>query len=91
MIAAGLLALSLLPFSLSRPASVAQEQYHALRRDLFGGLLDAAVSMPMFLALNPTNKTGLVDTLLDISNPASPNYGQHLSKAQVSTPALMHW
>ena len=39
--------------------------------------------MPMLLALNPTNKTGLIDTLLDISNPDSPNYGQHLSKAEV--------
>ncbi|KAI1793549.1 family S53 protease-like protein [Ganoderma leucocontextum] len=37
----------------------------------------------MLLALNPTNKTGLIDTLLDISDPTSPNYGQYLSKAQV--------
>lgn len=84
MIAAGLLALSLVPLSLSRPAPVALAPHHdSLRRDLFGGLLDGAVSMPMLLALNPTNKTGLIDTLLDISNPDSPNYGQHLSKAEV--------
>ncbi|TBU28788.1 family S53 protease-like protein [Dichomitus squalens] len=34
----------------------------------------------MFIALPPSNITGLQQSLLDISDPTSPNYGSHLSK-----------
>ncbi|PIL32629.1 hypothetical protein GSI_05333 [Ganoderma sinense ZZ0214-1] len=56
--------------------------------------------MPLSLALHPNNKTGLIDTLMDISNPSSVNYGQHLSKSEVnafvapspeSVQATMNW
>ncbi|TBU27083.1 family S53 protease-like protein [Dichomitus squalens] len=41
--------------------------------------------MPMVIALNPNNKTGLVDTLMDISDPASPNYRKFLSKEEAAS------
>lgn len=76
MIAASLLVLSLLPLSFGRPAP-------ASPRDFIGDILDHVAQMPMVIALNPNNKTGLVDTLMDISDPASPNYRKFLSKEEV--------
>ena len=45
--------------------------------------------MPITLALDPNNKTGLIDTLMNISNPAGANYGRYLSKSEVHL-ALSH-
>ncbi|RPD57829.1 family S53 protease [Lentinus tigrinus ALCF2SS1-7] len=42
---------------------------------------DSAVTLT--LALPPTNIEGLHTALYDVSNPASPKYGKHLSKAEV--------
>ncbi|KAI0654546.1 subtilisin-like protein [Cubamyces menziesii] len=39
--------------------------------------------MRFVLALKPSNTSGLVKSLLDVSDPASPNYGNHLTKDQV--------
>ncbi|CDO70468.1 hypothetical protein BN946_scf184569.g11 [Trametes cinnabarina] len=39
--------------------------------------------MHFVLALKPGNTSGLIKSLLDVSDPASSKYGQHLSKAEV--------
>ena len=41
------------------------------------------------VALAQNNIDGLIDALYDVSNPDSPNYGQYLTKDQVSTPVLV--
>ncbi|KAM5530674.1 hypothetical protein V8D89_015646 [Ganoderma adspersum] len=41
--------------------------------------------MTLTLALHPNNKTRLIDTLMDISDPSSANYRQHLSKSEVNS------
>ena len=43
---------------------------------------DATVTLTF--ALPPTNIDGLHAALMDVSDPASPNYGKHLSKSEVS-------
>ena len=73
MIAASLLVLSLLPLSFGRPAP-AREHFSSSRRDIVSDLLEQAIQLPITIAMNPSNQTGLIDTLLDISNPSSPNY-----------------
>ena len=40
--------------------------------------------------MNPSNETGLIDTLLDISNPASPNYRKWLTKDEACITLLIH-
>ncbi|PIL32625.1 hypothetical protein GSI_05329 [Ganoderma sinense ZZ0214-1] len=64
------------------------------------GLVDGVLTIPLTLALHPNNKTGLIDTLMEISDPSSVNYGQHLSKSEVnafvapspeSVQATMNW
>lgn len=39
------------------------------------------------IALAQGNPSGLEDALYDVSTPSSPNYGQHLSKEEVSNAA----
>ena len=80
MIAASLLILSLLPFSFGRPAPAREQFSSSSRRDIAGDLLGQAIQLPITIAMNPSNQTGLIDTLLDISNPASPNYRKWLTK-----------
>ena len=89
MVAAGLLVLSLLPLSLGRPAP-AREQFSPSQRDLVGDLLEQAIQLPITIAMNPSNQTGLIDTLLDISNPASPNYRKWLTKDEVRIALLIY-
>ena len=85
MISAGLLLFAILPLSYGRPASLPSQQLPTFLRgrDVVGNLVDAVRTMPLTLALNPNNKTGLIDTLMDVSDPSSANYGQHLSKSEV--------
>lgn len=45
-------------------------------------------SICLTFALNPHNMNGLHAALMHVSDPASPNYGKHLSKDEVSTVVL---
>ena len=84
MVAAALLFLSFLPFSLGVPnpstaISALERRHNVISRHHF--------ALPpfsnMLIALSPANITGLLGSLSDVSNPASTNYGRHLSKADV--------
>ena len=83
MVAAALLFLSVLPFSLGvrNPSTAisALERHRIMSRGHFA----LFPFSNMMFALRPANITGLLDTLSDVSNPASTNYGRHLSKADV--------
>ena len=49
-------------------------------------------SIELTLGLPPTNIEGLHAALLDVSDPKSPNYGKHLSKAEVPCcAAVLHY
>ncbi|KAI0327206.1 subtilisin-like protein [Cubamyces sp. BRFM 1775] len=90
MVAAGLLLLaSLLPLALGRPSS---ESSHLVVRGQrqnapLGFSRPSTTNFPSImhfvLALKPSNTSGLIQSLLDVSDPASPNYGNHLTKDQV--------
>ncbi|KAI0631109.1 subtilisin-like protein [Trametes polyzona] len=89
MVAAGLLILSILPLALGRPSShsaalVTRSAPQTLKHSQFfrpGGALPPAF-MHFTLGLK-SDSSALVKSLLDVSDPASPNYRQHLSKDEV--------
>ena len=92
MIAAGLLALSLLQLAAGRPNPTSQN-FKLVRRgqdSLPVGFTKGGKSnhfpfmTTMVIALPQNNVTGLHAALEDVSNPSSENYGKHLSKAEVS-------
>ncbi|KAJ3015318.1 hypothetical protein NUW54_g1074 [Trametes sanguinea] len=88
MVAAGLLLLSLLPLALGRPSSesaslVVRSQQKAIPAGFHGIKTSQPAIMKFVLALKPGNTSGLIQSLLDVSDPASSKYGQHLSKAEV--------
>ncbi|KAI9067832.1 subtilisin-like protein [Trametes sanguinea] len=88
MVAAGLLLLSLLPLALGRPSSesaslVVRSQQKAIPAGFHGIRTSQPAIMKFVLALKPGNTSGLIQSLLDVSDPASSKYGQHLSKAEV--------
>ncbi|KAI8976705.1 subtilisin-like protein [Trametes punicea] len=88
MVAAGLLLLSLLPLALGRPSTqssslVVRGQQKAVPDGFHGLSTTQPAIMHFVLALKPSNTTGLIKSLLDVSDPASSKYGQHLSKAEV--------
>ncbi|TBU39062.1 Pro-kumamolisin, activation domain-containing protein [Dichomitus squalens] len=78
MVAAALLFLSLLSSAMSRPNPPSTSTHRAIARGGTRVILPPFLSM--FIALPPSNITGLQQSLLDISDPTSPNYGSHLSK-----------
>ena len=90
MIAASLLVLSLLPLSFGRPAPAREQFSSSSRRDIVSDLLEQAIQLPITIAMNPSNQTGLIDTLLDISNPSSPNYRKWLTKDEACITFLNH-
>ncbi|KAI0366839.1 subtilisin-like protein [Pilatotrama ljubarskyi] len=89
MVAAGLLILSLLPLALGRPSSqshplVVRGQQKAIPEGFFPGHLSTPNPGVMHFVLGlKSDATGLVKSLLDVSDPASSKYGQHLSKDEV--------
>ena len=50
----------------------------------FVGPADPNLVIPMRIQLPQNNVSGLIDVLLDVSNPTSNHYGHHLSKAEAS-------
>ncbi|EJF57919.1 family S53 protease [Dichomitus squalens LYAD-421 SS1] len=89
MVAAGLLVLSSL-FSLALAAPSLQERRHVVRavQDVprgfsYLGKASQEQSLNLRIALVQNNATGLEKALYDVSNPASENYGHHLTKAEV--------
>ncbi|CAK5267479.1 unnamed protein product [Mycena citricolor] len=48
------------------------------------GAAPSSQSIKLRIALVSSNTSGLEQTLLDVSDPSSPNYGQHLTKDQVN-------
>lgn len=89
MVAAGLLVLSSL-FSLALAAPSFQERRHVVRsvKEVphgFSYLQKASQehTLTLRIALVQNNATGLEKALYDVSNPASENYGHHLTKAEV--------
>ena len=97
MVAAGLLALSaLVPLALGRPSAthsrfVLRDQHSAVplgfnSRNSGGfspGMLRLTIALPQ------QNASGLHAALLDVSDPASENYGHHLSKTEVLSPPFV--
>ncbi|PIL23444.1 hypothetical protein GSI_14755 [Ganoderma sinense ZZ0214-1] len=94
MVAAGLLALSaLVPLALGRPSAthsrfVLRDQHSAVPLGFNshgnGGFpLVPPGMLRLTIALPQQNASGLHAALLDVSDPASENYGHHLSKAEV--------
>ena len=89
MVAAGLLALSLLPFALGRPhfdSPLVQRSIGGL--PLGFSRREHGVPLPpgihLIIGLPQLNISDLELALSDVSDPNSPKYGQHLSKSDVS-------
>ncbi|KAI0642669.1 subtilisin-like protein [Trametes meyenii] len=90
MVAASLLILSLFPLlSLGRPNSpsvtlVTRGQHSVVPEGFFPRAPFLPGGMFRFIiALKSGNASGLIHALLDVSDPANPKYGQHLSKDEV--------
>lgn len=88
MLSAGLLALSLLVSALGKPVARSL-QVHEARATIPSGFVKTAAASPdtvlsLRLALKNSDTDGLIAALYDVSTPSSANYGQHLSKEEVS-------
>ncbi|KAI0646040.1 subtilisin-like protein [Trametes meyenii] len=88
-IAPWVLALTLAPYVLAEPslAGISAVQYHESRSSIPPsftsiGPADPIQSLTLILGLAQNDAHGLVNALYDVSDPASPNYGRHLSKAE---------
>lgn len=47
------------------------------------GPASSNMTLPLRLALVQSSPAGLIDALMDVSTPTSPNYGQYLTKEEV--------
>ncbi|TFK88151.1 subtilisin-like protein [Polyporus arcularius HHB13444] len=90
MVAAGLLVLSLFSLALGRPTSDSCDDLHVLRSRsaaprgfTWKQKATAETMLNLRIALVQNNATGVESALYDVSNPASENYGHHLTKAEV--------
>lgn len=87
MVAAGLLFLSVLPLALGRPSSqssplVTRASVKAVPEGFFHSNSLPPAMFKFVLGLK-SDSTALVNSLLDVSDPSSSKYGQHLSKDEV--------
>ncbi len=90
MVAAGLLVLSLFSsLALGRPTAQSGD-VHVLHRRAevpkgftYRQKASQEATVNLRIALVASNATGLETALYDVSNPASENYGHHLTKAEV--------
>ncbi|KAI0674042.1 subtilisin-like protein [Trametes maxima] len=91
LIAFWVLALALSPLIFAEPSlGTGTTQYHETRSSIPTGFkllgsADPAQSLTLTFGLAQNDEEGLIDALYDVSDPASPNYGRHLSKAEVET------
>ncbi|KAH9855354.1 subtilisin-like protein [Lenzites betulinus] len=88
MVAAGLLILSVLPFALGRPSAHAPLVTRSTPTNAVPeGFAKASSHQPpamfRFVVGLKTDSSALVQSLLDVSDPTSAKYGQHLSKDEV--------
>ncbi|KAI0822997.1 subtilisin-like protein [Trametes gibbosa] len=86
MVAAGLLILSILPLALGRPSSqplVTRSAPKAIPEGFFPAQSHLPPSMFKFVLGLKSDSSALVQSLLDVSDPSSSKYGQHLSKDEV--------
>ncbi|KAI0327739.1 subtilisin-like protein [Cubamyces sp. BRFM 1775] len=81
--------LALVPFVLAGSSSytVRSPQYHEARTSIPSGFASLGPASPdqtlkLRFALSQTDPEGLIKALYDVSDPSSPNYGKHLSKAE---------
>ena len=84
------LSLALAHFALAGSSSyIARSlQYHEARSSMPSGFTSLGPASPdqtlkLRFALSQTDPEGLISALYDVSDPASPNYGKHLSKVEV--------
>lgn len=87
MVAAGLLFLSVLPLALGRPSAqssplVTRASVKAVPEGFFHSNSLPPAMFKFVLGLK-SDSTALVNSLLDVSDPSSSKYGQHLSKDEV--------
>jgi tripeptidyl-peptidase I len=79
---------SLIAFTSATPTSRSGMFVRSSRSDVPAGFAHQGVapadkSIPLRVALIQSNIGGLEKALDDVSNPSSPNYGNHLSKEEV--------
>lgn len=88
MLATGVLLTSLLTFGLGNPVARSLRLHEARSTVPVGfsrvGSADADTVLSLRLGLVSENTDKLIETLYDVSTPSSPNYGQHLSRSDVS-------
>ena len=88
MLATGLLLTSLLTFGLGKPVARSLRLHEARSTVPVGfsrvGSADADTVLSLRLGLVSENTDKLIETLYDVSTPSSANYGQHLSRSDVS-------
>ncbi|KAL1949193.1 hypothetical protein VTO73DRAFT_10999 [Trametes versicolor] len=88
MVAAGLLFLSVLPLALGRPSSSSPLVTRASAKAVPEGFSHSNSLPPAmfrFVLGLKSDSTALVNSLLDVSDPTSSKYGQHLSKDEVDS------
>lgn len=88
MVATGIFIASLVALVASKPVA-RNLQLHEQRTVVPSGYTHAgsahsATVLNLRLALAESDTAGLIDALYDVSTPSSSNYGQHLSKEEVS-------
>lgn len=88
LVPATVFAASLLGLALGKPVIVRRMQTHESREDVPSGFTSGGPASPdtalqLRLNLKSNNMEGLVNSLLDVSNPTSANYRNHLTQAQV--------
>ena len=83
MLSAPFLILALLSASLASPVQRRVERDVSTRGFVVKGKASQEATVPLTLGLPMADRDGLEAVLLDISDPASPNYGKWLSKEEV--------
>lgn len=91
MVTAKLFIVSLFSLAaLGNPLGRRSMQVHETRPDVPAGFVQAGAASPeqvlkLRISLAQADPAGLTDALLDVSEPQSANYGQHLTKEEVCT------
>ncbi|KAH9949260.1 family S53 protease [Amylocystis lapponica] len=88
--AAHILTVSLFTLGMGKPVAQHNMLVHEAREVVptgftLAGSAPSDSTLNMRIALVQNNIDGLIDVLHDVSDPTSPNYGKHLTKAEVET------